>query len=257
LGQGMCYFLSFFRYETDQDILLSSPHFSALEYLQRYWLSWIAGALCFGVGQLVMFSSRCRLYSRLFIAAVDLAVGLSIIWSAFQDGPMYDFNGNYFYAVIYLVYIFPLIFVDSVIPARLSHRAFYLVALGGTVALVWIAPMAAKPLFTIAVPADALNVKLLTVTHGASLVHVTIPQSRWIAGFGTVLALDRLGIAFKVDPPYAFLYGERRAPSAGIGKEIYLNLSEVPCDRGILIPDFGYGRTYLCSIQAPELFRKR
>lgn len=104
-SRGISYFLSFFRYETDQHIFLSSTTFSTLTYLRRHWASWVIAVLSLCCGQILLFRRSLR-YSRWFVAFINLSIALSIFWSAFQDGPMFDFNGNYFYAVIYLILVY-------------------------------------------------------------------------------------------------------------------------------------------------------
>lgn len=113
----------------------------------------------------------------------------------------------------------------------------------GSLFILAVVPITSKPLFTVAIPADVLDIQLLTMVRGASVVHVDLPRDRWIAAYGIVLALDRLGIDFRVEKDYAFLYGERRIASPAGRRQLQLIVSASPCRNDVRLPDFGYGST--------------
>ena len=136
-----------------------------------------------------------------------------------QDGEMYDFNGNFSYAVVYLLYLFPWLLAGSAIPP-----SKYLYILGGSVAVAALWNMshgymrymhsaanafwmfAPKPIITIVVASDQFDLDLKAMTRGASGVYVSFKPERKFEAFAVINQINHLGIPFRVQDGYSFLY---------------------------------------------------
>jgi hypothetical protein len=240
LSQGIGYFLSFFLYENKQNIVQESPTFSLASYLWTHPTLWLVIGLI--VACAVMPFTRAAGFVKWYSAFVTIAVVLSVVWSTIQDGEMYDFNGNFIYAVVYLLYLLPwLIAASTVSPVKYSY------ILGGsvvTVAALWnmshgymhsarksfSGMFVPKPIFTIAVASDQFDLDLKAILQGAQGVYVSFKPERKFEAFAVINQINRLGILYRVPDGYSFLYTtkvQRHDPDLRI---------EVCGDRGPILP---------------------
>jgi hypothetical protein len=239
LRQGTGYFLSFFRYEHTQDSVQGAQDFCLHKYVFQHLSSWwaaIISSLC-----IVPFFLRSppQGLGRRYALVICIAVILSILWGAFQDGGMYDFNGNFIYAVVYLLYLLPALLVADII-RKAPQTARIGLAVIATTVMIAVIPYRGKTPFMWEAPSDGLNVKLRDLTAGKASVQVTIDPDVWYAGFAVIVALDRLNVPFAVQPVgYAFLYGERGAPHFNRNQVVEIEVSKKPSSDGYRIPDAG------------------
>jgi hypothetical protein len=135
---------------------------------------------------------------------------------------MYDFNGNFIYAVVYLLYLFPWLLVASAISPMMYYsyilagsvlaaaavgniRHGYLQSAHKTLAGIFIP----KPIFTIAIASDQFDLELKTMTQGVKGVYVTFRPECQFEAFAVINQINRLGIPYRVRDGYSFLYTTR------------------------------------------------
>jgi len=217
LPQGIGYFLSFFLYEHNrQHIVQGSATFSLASYLWTHPTLWLMIGLIAACALTPL--TRVARFVKWYAAFLTMALVLSVVWSTIQDGEMYEFNGNFIYAVVYLLYLLPWLVAAS---SRLPIRSLYVLA-GSVVAVAGLWNMShgfmcsarkgfrgtfvPKPIYTIAVASDQFDLNLKAMTQGASGVYVTFKSERWHEAFAIINQINRLGIPFRVRDGYSFLY---------------------------------------------------
>lgn len=242
--QAIGYFLSFFRYETGQESRQGIASFLPSPYIREYW-AWFVLPLFSLLSGIFLLTRQTSLQIRAFVLLVFLATVLSVLWSALIDGPMYDFNGRYFYAVSYAIYLIPLIGV-SLIVARSAQWIRTRSILAACLLAILAVPIARKPVFAMAAPSDAFNRELSHLIDGAPVVHLSIDPQRWVSGWGVAVAIDRLGVKFTVNYGYRFLMGDRPSPVSQGAVIPTLRVSPEPCSGGVQVPYFGMERAYVC-----------
>ena len=218
LSQGIGYFLSFFLYEAKQNIVQESATFSLTSYLWTHPTLWLVIALIAACALTPL--TRAASFLKCYSTFVTISVVLSTAWGAMQDGEMYNFNGNFIYAVVYLLYLFPWLLAGSAIsPSKDSY------ILGGSVAVAALWNMshadmhshfgakgfsgmfAPKHVFTIVVASDQFDLDLEAMTRGASGVYVSFKPEHQFEAFAVINQINPLGIPFRVrDGYYSFLY---------------------------------------------------
>ena len=173
---------------------------------------------------------------------MTVAVVLSVVWSAIQDGEMYGFNGNFIYAVVYLLYLFPWLIAASAISA-IKYYSFILAGSLVAVAALWnmrqgytlswkslYGMLAPKPIYTIVVVSDQFDLDLKALTQGASGVYVNFKTERQFEAYAVINQINHLGIPFRVRDGYSFLYtakAQKHEPELSI---------EVCGDSGPILP---------------------
>jgi hypothetical protein len=145
-----------------------------------------------------MTASRQRPYLARYLLLLRVASVLFALWGAFQDGPVYEFNGNSIYAVLYLLYLPPVIAILRFFDRRSEELRRAATGLGAITALSS-APLAGKPIYTLVAPAAEFTARLRAMVGAAAPVHIIIGrgEGQWIATWGVVLALDRMGISWR------------------------------------------------------------
>jgi hypothetical protein len=219
LSQGVGYFLSFFLYEEKQQIVQGSATFSLTSYLWSHPTLWLAMALVAACA--VTPLTPAARFVKCYSAFVAIAVVVSVVWSTIQDGEMFEFNGNFIYAVVYLLYLFPWLIAAS---ASLRIRYYSYILAGSLVAVAALWNMShgymlswkgffgmfiPKPIFTIAVASDEFDSELKAMTRGAKGVYVSFKPARQFEALAVINQINRLGIPYRVQDGYSFLYTTR------------------------------------------------
>jgi hypothetical protein len=217
LPQGIGYFLSFFLYAARQNVVQGSTTFSLGSYLWTHPTLWLVIALIVACALTPL--ARAERFVKGYSAFVTIAVVLSVVWSTIQDGEMYDFNGNFIYAVVYLLYLFPwLVAASTISPIKYysyilagslvaataisNMRHGYLQSVHKTFAGIFIP----KPLFTIVIASDQFDSDLKAMVQGARGVYVAFKPERQFEAFAIINQINRLGIPYRVQDGYSFLY---------------------------------------------------
>jgi hypothetical protein len=202
LWKAVLYFLTFFIYPGDHDVLIPEHDAASVQFLTghaRWYLIWI-GVFGFVAWAWRGLAADGGPEGRRFLRNTALfwiaAVLLCIAWAVLQSGPMFAFNSYFCYALLYV----PLVLAAAAMAGRPRLMAFFFVA--GAV-------VAAARSFAIVLPTrDESGIPVLEATR--TVLHAD-PKPRapkilvfshddWPVVVPVGLVLDREGIAFEVDP---------------------------------------------------------
>jgi hypothetical protein len=245
LVQSIGYFLSYFRYESGQESRQGEASFSLASYVAGHAVSWIPMLISLGCA-LVILSSNMTLRIKMYVAMVFGSVVLAIAWGMLIDGGMYDYIGNYFYAIVFMIYLFPALLAASYVGDKAPALQAGL-GLAASAAVLLASPLAAKPIVTMTARADQFNRGFLQLVDGAPVVHIEIDGRRWVSGFAVALAADRLGMRWTVNDAYRFLTGERQ-PVRDRPGGVTVEVTPTKCPGGVRMPtDMTYEVAYLCK----------
>jgi hypothetical protein len=128
---------------------------------------------------------------------VAVSVTLCVAWGKMQDGEMFDFNGNFFFAVIYSLYLIPL-FAISTLGMRLNKSISG--SLAGGAWLVFLATLygVTIPFFGWGTDSPGFLADIRNFAASNKQAYVRFEQSAWIEAFAAINQLDRAGVAFRV-----------------------------------------------------------
>jgi hypothetical protein len=213
LADSLLYFLSFFAYIRNQDEFLGIGSPAHLHFLREHAMLYAAWAVALGVAATVLFLGSRRIGAQtlrfLRIMAVFWAatVALCLEWGVLQTGPMFDFNGYFFYSVIYAGGLIACALAAEAIP-RFRHRWPGVVLIGTAVAA------ASVGLRTPVYPRSDSDIGLLEASRAALRADekpdepklLVFAHDDWGKAASVGLALERAGVAFYVDPAWAFMF---------------------------------------------------
>lgn len=200
LEQGLGYFLSFFTYSTDH-IVIGAADFSLRAFVSARPGIFI-GVIAILALIILPFTRFTSTFLKWYALITTVTVVLSVMWGAMQDGEMYDFNGNFIYVVIYLVYLFPFLVVFE------QSQSLATKLLSGLVLAITFSLVTPKPLFTTYIMADAAFMKdfrqLISAARNDT-VKIDFTSQHWIEGIAVVNLIDSLGFNYVPPSGYDFL----------------------------------------------------
>jgi len=275
LRASLLYFLSFFSYLDNQDQLFPDGGRLSTRFLAHHaawYAAWIAvgGLIAWRWRQMATAKGQaddiavapaqsgaggsrdCNMidltpYAGRFLRAVALlwlvAALLCLAWGVIQDGPMYQFNGYFYFALLFV----PLLLAAGALADWLGPRR------RPAVAAVLCAAAAALAVRGIAFPAiseQASGLPLLAATravlgtdpHPAAPKILVFSHDDWPAVITAALVLTRARIPFQVDPSWGFMFGASRnlpsqlpAPTID-GASVWRFLRHAPSGEGAPFP---------------------
>jgi hypothetical protein len=206
LGQGIGYLLSFALYERRQETVIGDRAFSLLTYILSNWRGL---ALLFlpvlGAAAAFMPFGRSQPYLRWLTVFTVLAMLLSAAWGVLQDGEMYEFNGNFNYAVLFAAYLLPL-FALSKLDRRPLGKARTALAVGGWLSVVVCLDLFPKSVFAVVLDAPGFIAEIKEFAAGHRQAYVRYSGDAWVEALAAINQLDRAGVAFRVDNEHAYLH---------------------------------------------------
>ena len=232
LGQALLYFLSFFAYLRHQDVLLASTSPADLSFLRDHlWIysAWLtAGVASLTVLARVLGSVRRETRRMLWIMEVFwlATAGLCLRWGVMQTGPMYDFNGYFYYAVIFGLLMIFCGLLAEVLPWRKSRWP-------GTVLIASAAVLGAFRLRPSPVPANDQGVAIRNATvallradpHPNAPKMLVFSHDDWPVVASAALALERAGVTFYVEGAWRFMFERRHVLPESLLYDPRANLS--------------------------------
>jgi len=240
IEQGIGYTLSLMRYQLAGQAPLVPDNFSLPAFAGAFGWWWIAVLLPLAGAVAALFSRV--LYLRWYAAMFLLAVALSILWATIQDGVMYDFNGNFFYAVMFAGYLLP----AMLLLRPFAEQRLVMILVGLATMAVAIATSPKQP-FDFYKDAPEFVAALSQMARGLTCADVEYGGQDAIEGAAVVNNLDRLGVPFRVSPGYAFyLYPRGYVPPTGDCTKI-----QVGGKPGIPVPKIG-GREQQVYVSLPS-----
>jgi hypothetical protein len=196
LGQSVGYFLSFFRYETTQ-FAVQGGSFSLVAYVALHWA--LFSSLVIAAAALAFLAIRSRHPFLLAYALfLTLSVVITIIWGMMQHGGMYEFNGNFNYAIIYLIYLLPILALSQ-LRIKLSERTGPALFVLGSIALAVLTPRFGKVAPLYAAKSVTFRSDLKQFMAGAPNAYIRVDPKNWIEAVAAVNMIDRLKIGFRLD----------------------------------------------------------
>lgn len=218
--KSLLYFLSFFSYVANQHEILQKLSWQSAAFLREglgWYLAWISGL---GVlitaawrGRLVQGEKLRVLRTALFFWAAT--AGLCLYWGRMQTGAMFQYNGYFYYALIYFLLLLVAWVVVERVPDALSRWlspvlviAAVLIGYQG-VHYPGITPSESginlRDQVLAALKADPQKTapKVLVFTH-----------DHWPAVATAALALERANVEFYVDPSWTFMFQKRHELSS-------------------------------------------
>lgn len=217
LTQSLAYLLSFFAYFHHQDHYLPAlgPGNPGFIWTRAGWYpAWLAvlamvGFTLFRLRSQDRSQPECRfLFALATLTSAGLAI--TILWGVNQTGPMFEFNGHFYYALLFALLLLFAAAVGRLLPERGVLTLGAVLCTGGAVALwqgnevpdstndadySWVAATKA------AVNADPQprTTKFLVFSH-----------DDWGNVAKTALALKRMGGSYRVDGNWSFMFGRYR-----------------------------------------------
>ncbi len=222
LWHALVYLLSFFCYLHNQDTFLPDRVSTDTHFLGQnlpYFLGWACILLIIAVYVIKLprnkdqaganQTSRPFVIGLIMILAMTLA--LSLVWGKIQVGPMFEFNGKFYYGTLYGIVLLLAAAISQWLPSR-SATALGLVCCVGAATIAW--RFTRLPVSAV----DCANNPILAGTR-AALRADPLPQAPkllvfnhddWGDAASAALALKRMGLSYRVDGNWSFMFGQYR-----------------------------------------------
>ena len=232
LSASFLYFLSFFSYLDNQEYLF--PVGAHPRHFLLGHAAWYAGWLAVGcfiawrwrrMGKVDAASRRVPLtirgedaastFAPRFLRAVVIlwlvAALLCLEWGVIQDGPMYQFNGYFYFALLFV----PLLLLAAALADWVGSKPRLWL---GAALCAAAAAIASRGIAFPSISEEASGLGLLAATRAvlradprpAAPKVLVFSHDDWPAVVTAALALARAGLPFQVDPSWGFMFGHDR-----------------------------------------------
>ena len=221
LSVVVLYVFSFFTYSPAPETLLASPGATLRDLLSSEWsvrvywsafvfLSILALTSNFGL------SRKTALFLKLIFAETALICLLFGYWARSITGPMYNFNGYFFFSVQLLVLFALCSFVSTTLLPALDRRRAIALACSFTAPVLLVAGVG---------NGGASNPTVLPIVSALKALHlrgvtrlVPRPTENWPLLAGVASYLERSRLHFCVEPQWEFMFGARHTCGDGDGQ---------------------------------------
>jgi hypothetical protein len=222
--QSVLYFASFFGYHHDQPEILNGTARSALGRLLEDWGWYVGWTAVFAIA---VWRFRCFRRSAASSQAMPelrfvrttvvlwlLTTLLCVQWGVMQAGPMFEFNGHFYFAVLFV----PLLVLAAGVARAWTARGAWIAAVSLSLASVVVVVEAVAPLGSL----DSGGLQTLAATNSLLAADprrespkvLVFSSAVWTNVAGAMVALVRQGHSFQVEPHFGFAFGRhRRLPS--------------------------------------------
>jgi len=201
---SLLYLVSFFTYNTTPDTVLANPAarfrdlLNPAPFVASYWTAFLAAAWAALIA-VALAKRGIALFVRYLLVEVAVVTLLFLYWSRRITGPMYTFNG-YFFFVVQLLALFAIAAcIANSIPWKLGPRLALALACGFAALSVLIDGL------KIAEP-SAPEVKRALHANTVELV-IPMTTAMEIPGWGVASYLQRDRISFCLSPDWEFVFG--------------------------------------------------
>ena len=217
LAQSLAYLASFFSYVHQQDnfIPVQGPVDLGFILARAAWYpAWLAVVGLVGFTLWRLKSQDDAQPERRFLTALAVLVAagfaLTIPWGIIQTGPMFEFNGHFYYALIYALLLLFAAAVARLLPERgIPVLGPVLCAVGAVV--FWQSPR--QPESTIDASYSwvaATRAALEADPDPGATKFLVFSHDDWGGVAKTALALKRMGGSYRVDGNWSFMFGRYR-----------------------------------------------
>lgn len=209
------YFLSFFAYLENQDVVLRELSWSSADFLRDHWFlmtCWLAWVIALVVCARRGFSAQPaqRRFLRVALLLWAVTAGLCLYWGRMQTGAMFQYNGYFFFSVTYVLLALGAFVIAEKWQWKMT-TPLSLLAFGVAGFLGW------KYLRYPEVSASETGVQIRDNTLAALAVDpqpkapklLVFAHDYWPVSASVALALQRAGATFYVDPSWTFMYQKR------------------------------------------------
>jgi MFS family permease len=214
--QSILFFLSFITYSLRTDALLESASFTTFWQIIRQqpvaFLLWLASVIGLVVMSVTKRSVAPTLKAPVRTAALLLAVTISlcVVWGLMVTGPMFAFNGHFYFGVHFLIYLVAAVALAEQMPQRMLRWALIPSLL--LVGVVSFRGIRHEPSY-----ADPRSIALRDAALAAleKDPNRTLPKmlvfdgEHWSQAASVALALRRAGVDFRVSPAWQFMFQAR------------------------------------------------
>jgi hypothetical protein len=216
LWRALIYLLAFFCYLHTQDIALPERGGTNISFLGENLLSFalwacVLAIIAFYVVRVFRANDRTeRPFVLSLIAILVVTLGLSLVWGMIQVGPMFEFNGHFYYGTLFAILLLLAAALSEALPSRgkivLSSLCYI-----GAATIAW--QMTRPPISTTdpggpVVQATAAALKADPKPTAPKLF--VFNHDDWGEVASTALALKRAGYSYRVDGNWAFMFGHYR-----------------------------------------------
>lgn len=221
LAESFVYLFSFFGYEHGQEHFIPEKAPFNFAFLRNGVPGYIAWGLV-----LAFIGWRTRLFrhwprtteperfTRALAITVATGFGTAVVWGWIQSGPMFAFNGYFYYALLYALALIALALLTRALPDRG-------VWVGGPV-LIALAIGATWHFRTLPPSVNNADTDWVTATAAAlkadprpnATKFFVFPHDDWGDVARTALALKRSGQSYRVDESWQFMFGRYRSINA-------------------------------------------
>lgn len=228
LIQSLAYLLSFFAYFQHQDNFLPElgPGNPSFVWTRAGWYPvWLAVLTMIGF---TLIRSRAQDRSRpecrfLFALSIMTAAGFAITvpWGIIQTGPMFEFNGHFYHALLFALLILFAAAVARLLPERGVLPIGSILCASGAMVLWQGNRLPDSVLDASSTWADATRFVLQADSQPAATKYLVFSHDDWGDVARTALALKRMGGSYRVDGNWSFMFGRYRtfqpvAPDFGL-----------------------------------------
>ncbi|MBZ5514916.1 MAG: hypothetical protein LAN62_08740 [Acidobacteriia bacterium] len=207
-GQSLKYEISFFTFLPNPDVVLQSASAQLISrggsnpYVVVYWCfcCFLAGLT---TGNLISRRRPVPAFLKYLMAEVVIIGLLFFFWSRQISGPLYNFNGHFFYSVQLLILLgMGCLILNGVAP---TLKWMSIIALSCALPSLM---LIAKPYFRNAETGWERTDRLIaSLPPDMGLVHVTFPTEDWLEIIGVASHMKREGHPFCITDDYWSLFG--------------------------------------------------
>lgn len=211
--QSFLYFLSFATYSTDQEYIFTRLGEVTTQFFAGHALYFVVWAAIVAVPAWLFRRRRAALPddARRFIgsAYVFLVVTtlLCVVWGLLQAGPMFQFNGFFYYGVYYFAAMLGLAIVLTLFPP--PARSLWLTIAFCLAAIAFTRGFISSPLSSAQAGQDVKEAvdKLVRLQPGKRPKLLVFEHEAWPTAASLALEIQRRGIPFYAAHSWNFMFG--------------------------------------------------
>lgn len=221
LVEAAVYLLSFFGYVHDQEWHMPEGGPIQFGFLLQRWttlLGWavIVSLVFWGVRRLGRQPEQVERHRFLqaLLRVIGVCIFATLLWGKLQNGPMFEFNAHFIYALIYALLLVAAALLAIALPARGAMVGGTILCVVGA-AVAW--DMSVVPESTKDAEfswREATVAALKNDPQPSATKFLVFNHDDWGDSARTALALKRLGESYRVAPNWSFMFGRYRTASA-------------------------------------------
>ncbi len=201
LQQSLGYFLSYFLYLAQPELVVGSRSFAVGTFISDHLVPLSLWAIVLAPGTLALWCSKAPIPHRAFFRSVSAftitAIILTIQWGRIQEGELYAFNAFFNYALIFLLALPSLVFLTDAFQARVPRWAVYGTWLA-VILIIYPKPSAKGDAELQSAPEIPNQVALALHNYPTRPILLTFAHADWPKALGVALALQRAEAPFRI-----------------------------------------------------------